>query len=106
MTVHLASGGLLASTVLRVHGLPVTVPLVALTVTAPVGVAAPTPEVSVTVIVQVVIPPVVTLAGVHDTAVVVECPTFVTLVTLVAVFTLRNPLQIVTPGTQSLTAEL
>jgi hypothetical protein len=104
VTVHELAGGLLPATVLRVQGLLEKLPLAADAVIVPVGLVLAPAAVLVTVVVQVVLDPVLTVDGLHVTAVLVLDPVSAdTYTVLLAVTTVKEPLQLLPPGMQSFT---
>ena len=104
VTVHELAGGLLPPTALRVQGLLEKLPLAADAVIVPVGVVLAPAAVLVTVVVHVVLEPVLTVEGLQVTAVLVLDPVSAdTYTVLLAVTTVKLPLQLLPPGMQSFT---
>jgi len=104
VVVQVLCGGVLPVLATRVQVALENPPLAALNVTSPDGFAVALAAVFVTVTVQVVAAPTVTVDGTQVTAVVVEAPPD-TVVAPVAVFSRNVPLHAAPPGTQSLMFE-
>ena len=104
VTVHELAGGLLPATALSVQGLLEKLPLAADAVIVPVGLALAPAAVLVTVVVHVALEPILTVEGLHVTAVLVVDPVSAdTYTVLLAVTTVKEPLQLLPPGMQSFT---